>query len=250
MKDTQNLRISLSDFPLGSKSAPPLPPPMFTGGDTLAYEINVFQTTKIFLNWVMCENGQHPLGDPQSQRIVIDQLEVVRLSNFVAIRLVLNPKFEMLTFVPSALPLPHHPHQKKKSHVELTSSQSILEDLLKAQELQDAQIDGGMESETSLVRTESRVELDTIAAVDLWLSLIVLPDDTELDDTLGDGDDLQGSLVFRGAFRRGSCVRGSRRALWIVVSRLFYRKEGPLSQRLEVEDWRVRNGDWRLKIGG
>lgn len=30
MKDTQNLRISLSDFPLGSKSAPPLPPPMFT----------------------------------------------------------------------------------------------------------------------------------------------------------------------------------------------------------------------------
>lgn len=30
MKDTQNLRISLSDFPFGSKSAPPLPPPMFT----------------------------------------------------------------------------------------------------------------------------------------------------------------------------------------------------------------------------
>lgn len=30
MKPTQNLRISLSDFPLGSKSAPPLPPPMFT----------------------------------------------------------------------------------------------------------------------------------------------------------------------------------------------------------------------------
>lgn len=30
MKLTQNLRISLSDFPLGSKSAPPLPPPMLT----------------------------------------------------------------------------------------------------------------------------------------------------------------------------------------------------------------------------
>src|SRR5690242_9729846 len=28
MKETQNLRISLSDLPLGSKSAPPLPPPM------------------------------------------------------------------------------------------------------------------------------------------------------------------------------------------------------------------------------
>ena len=30
MKATQNLRISLSDLPLGSKSAPPLPPPIFT----------------------------------------------------------------------------------------------------------------------------------------------------------------------------------------------------------------------------
>ena len=30
MKAKQNLRISLSDLPLGSKSAPPLPPPMFT----------------------------------------------------------------------------------------------------------------------------------------------------------------------------------------------------------------------------
>jgi len=30
IKETQNLRISLSDLPLGSKSAPPLPPPMFT----------------------------------------------------------------------------------------------------------------------------------------------------------------------------------------------------------------------------
>jgi hypothetical protein len=29
MKDTQNLRISLSDLPLGSKSQPPLAPPMF-----------------------------------------------------------------------------------------------------------------------------------------------------------------------------------------------------------------------------
>jgi hypothetical protein len=30
MKATQNLRISLSDLPLGSKSQPPLPPPMLT----------------------------------------------------------------------------------------------------------------------------------------------------------------------------------------------------------------------------
>ena len=30
MKATQNFRISLSDLPFGSKSAPPLPPPIFT----------------------------------------------------------------------------------------------------------------------------------------------------------------------------------------------------------------------------
>jgi hypothetical protein len=35
----------------------------------------------------------------------------------------------------------------------LTSSQGILEDLLKTQELQDAQVDSGMESESSLVWT-------------------------------------------------------------------------------------------------
>lgn len=33
MNATQNLRISLSDLPLGSKSAPPLPPPIFTTPD-------------------------------------------------------------------------------------------------------------------------------------------------------------------------------------------------------------------------
>jgi len=47
-----------------------------------------------------------------------------------------------------------------------------------------------MESETTLVRTKGRVELNTVAAVDLENAVIVLPDDTELDDTLGDGGDL------------------------------------------------------------
>jgi hypothetical protein len=110
--------------------------------------------------------------------------------------------------ISSPQPCPSPAPQNGKESRELTSSQSILKDLLKAQELQDAQIDGGMESETSLVRTESRVELDTIAAVDLWLSLVILPDDTELDDTLGDGDDLQGSLVFGVLFEEGAVFEG------------------------------------------
>ena len=90
----------------------------------------------------------------------------------------------------------------------LTPSESILEDLLKAQELQDAKIDGRMEPETPLVRTESRVELDTIATIDLWLSLIVLPYDTELDNALGDGNDLQGSLVFGVLLEEGAVFEG------------------------------------------
>lgn len=52
-----------------------------------------------------------------------------------------------------------------------------------------------MEAETTLVRTESRVELHTVALVDLALALVVLPDDAELDDALGDGDNLESLLV-------------------------------------------------------
>jgi hypothetical protein len=48
-----------------------------------------------------------------------------------------------------------------------------------------------METETSLVGTKSRVELDSIAAVDLHLPFVIFPDDSELDDTLGNGDDGQ-----------------------------------------------------------
>lgn len=53
-----------------------------------------------------------------------------------------------------------------------------------------------MQTETAFVWAESRVELNSVAAVDLDLVLVVFPDDAELDDTLGDGDNLQGGLVF------------------------------------------------------
>lgn len=46
-----------------------------------------------------------------------------------------------------------------------------------------------MEPQTALVRTERRIELHTVAPVDMELSLVIFPDNTELDDTLGDGDD-------------------------------------------------------------
>src|SRR5262245_17401003 len=77
----------------------------------------------------------------------------------------------------------------------LTASEGILEDLLEAQELQDGQVDSGMEPETALVGTEGRVELHAVSFVDLALALVILPNNTELDDTLGDRGNLKSLLV-------------------------------------------------------
>jgi hypothetical protein len=79
------------------------------------------------------------------------------------------------------------------AHVE--AGQGILEDLLKAKELENGEVDSGVETETTLVWAESRVELHTVALVDLALALVVLPDDAELDDALRDRGDLEGLLV-------------------------------------------------------
>lgn len=79
------------------------------------------------------------------------------------------------------------------AHVQ--AGQGILEDLLEAQELQDGQVDRGVEAETALVGAESGVELDTETTVDLDLTFVILPDHAELDHALGDGDDLEGLAV-------------------------------------------------------
>jgi hypothetical protein len=134
------LRISLSVLPLGSKSAPPLPPPMFTA---LLISLRLWSAK----------------GSPSREG-------------------------------------------------RLTSRQGILEDLLEAQELQDAEIDGGVQAETALVWAKGRVELDSVAAVDLDLVLVVLPNHAELDDALGDGDNLEGGLVFGVLLEEGAVFEG------------------------------------------
>lgn len=91
---------------------------------------------------------------------------------------------------------------------QLTSSQGILEDLLKTQELQDGQVDRRVQAETALVWAEGGVELDSVAAVDLDLVLVVFPDNSELDDALRDGDDLEGGLVFGVLFEEGAVFEG------------------------------------------
>ena len=77
----------------------------------------------------------------------------------------------------------------------LTAGKSVLEDLLETQELKDGKVDSWVETESSLVWAEGAVELNSVAVVDLWLKVVVLPDNTELDDTLWDGNDLKSSLV-------------------------------------------------------
>jgi hypothetical protein len=99
----------------------------------------------------------------------------------------------------------------------LTSGQSILEDLLEAQELQNGQIDRRVESKTAFVGAKSRVELDTISAVDLGLELVIFPDDTELDDPLRDRNDLESFLVFRVFFEKRGMFEGGGQ-LWNTQS--------------------------------
>jgi hypothetical protein len=104
---------------------------------------------------------------------------------------------------------------------DVETGQGVLEDLLEAEELQavgecvsaglllpavggtagrlgqdlHGQVDGGVEAEAALIGTQSRVELNAETAVDLEGTAVILPDDTEVDDALGDSGDLQGGSV-------------------------------------------------------
>lgn len=46
-----------------------------------------------------------------------------------------------------------------------------------------------MKPQSSLVWAENRVELDSVASIDLDLALVILPGDSELDDAFGYRDD-------------------------------------------------------------
>ena len=65
------------------------------------------------------------------------------------------------------------------------AGQAVLEALLKAEELDDGEVDRGVETQAAFVGTDGRVELHTVAAVDLDLAGIVHPRHTEQDDALG-----------------------------------------------------------------
>ena len=67
----------------------------------------------------------------------------------------------------------------------------VLEDLLEGEELEDAEVDGGMEAQAALVGADGAVHLDAEAAVDLDLALVVDPGHAEHDHALGLGDALE-----------------------------------------------------------
>ena len=64
------------------------------------------------------------------------------------------------------------------------AGQGVLEDLLEAEELHDAEVHAGVEAQTALVRAERGVVLDAEAAVDLHDVLVIDPRDAEDDLTL------------------------------------------------------------------
>ena len=62
--------------------------------------------------------------------------------------------------------------------------QCVLERLLEAKELQDREVNGGVEAQTALVRTDGRIELHAVAQVHLHLTFIIDPRHAEGDDAL------------------------------------------------------------------
>jgi hypothetical protein len=72
-----------------------------------------------------------------------------------------------------------------------------------------------MESQSSLIWAQGRVKLHTVSAVDLDLVLVIFPDNAELDDAFGNGDDLEGGLVLGLLLEEGAVLEGGDK-LWLM----------------------------------
>ena len=76
------------------------------------------------------------------------------------------------------------------------AGQAVLQNLLKAEEFQNGQVDAGMEPQTALVGADGAVELHPVAPVHLHLALIVHPGDAEKNDPLRLHEPLQQTGLF------------------------------------------------------
>ncbi|KAH3663997.1 hypothetical protein OGAPHI_004711 [Ogataea philodendri] len=103
------------------------------------------------------------------------------------------------------------------------TSESVLEDLFVTKELQDGKVDTWVQSQTSLVWAESRVELHSVTSVNVHHSLVILPGDSELDDSLWNRNNRNDSLACSNS---GSCgwtmllnmktCNGGRRRIYVL----------------------------------
>ena len=119
------------------------------------------------------------------------------------------------------------------THVE--ASKSILEDLLKTQELEDREIDCRVETETALVGAEGRVELHTVTPVDLALALVVLPDNAELDDALRDRGHLECLPVLGVLLEDGGGFEGGDELYGLMLAEKTSGR-GPIGARVPREE--------------
>ena len=96
------------------------------------------------------------------------------------------------------------------------TGQRVFEDLLKSQEFNDTQVHRGVQTQTTLVRSNGIVELHTITGVDMGLTLVVHPRHTEHDLTIRLDQTLQQRLFAVLLFVRFD--HGTQR-----IQNLFYR---------------------------
>ena len=75
------------------------------------------------------------------------------------------------------------------------TGQGVLEDLLKAEEFDDTDIYGRMQTDTALIRADRGVELNAVAGVNLYLTVVVDPRNTEFDLALGLTETLEQRLL-------------------------------------------------------
>jgi hypothetical protein len=66
-----------------------------------------------------------------------------------------------------------------------------------------------MKSQATLVWAESGIELDPVASVDLKLTLIILPDDSELNNPLWDRENGERSPIFRVLLKQAAVLESA-----------------------------------------
>ena len=92
------------------------------------------------------------------------------------------------------------------THVQ--TGQGVLEDLLETQEFQDGEVDTWVETQTALVWALGGVVLDSVTWGYLLDTVVVLPGNTELDNTLWNRDDWQHLAVLWLLLEEGGLLEG------------------------------------------